>query len=174
MKKLLISALGILGFAGAQAQSASSQYSVTVPKVLSISTTPDNATFSNALSQGELENGKTLPTVIWNVKSNVNWKAMSMWAVTGLASNPAYSSYIDNSVTAFRNALKYSSDGGATWNSLQPANIYFVDPIPGYGNMSPTAAGGLNVEIRAKLLPTAYVLVPGNYIATTIVTVTAL
>ncbi len=176
MKKIILAALAAIVSVGAQAQTASDvvRYSLGVPQVISITTEPGNANFMHPLTESQLLNGKNLETVTWNVKSNGNWKASTMWSFMGLASSNANNSLLEASVTNFRNAMLYSTDNGASWQSIQPHNIFSANPIPGYGNMPPTTSAGHEVVVLAKLGALNYTVVPGTYMATTIITVTAL
>jgi hypothetical protein len=167
MKKIIMTAaLAIAAFGVAQAQSSDqSQYSFTVPQVLSIATAPANANFAYNMTEGELLGGKNLPSVTWTVKSNVNWKAVASWEVTG----PTGSSLSAASLTNFRNALVFSVGGTPfTLPSSGPASATVVS------SAGPTSAAGQSVTIDAHLNAMNYDVMPGTYVATTTVTLSAL
>jgi hypothetical protein len=176
MKKIILTAAAaIAAFAGVNAQNTASDasiYTVNVPQILSIATTPSNATFTHNLTEGQLTGGKTLQTVNWTVKSNGMWKAGASWTVTGTVASAGNSSLESGSIENFRNALKYSVDG-TNWIAV-PSNGGQYSPLPGFASAQPTSTSGASVNIQAKLEAMNFTVAPGTYTATSTITVTAL
>ena len=180
MKKILLSAAVVLAaFSAANALSANvvNTHTITVPQVLSITTVPaspsDQAT---TLTVGQLANGRDLPSVNYNIKSNGYFNVDEDFSFSMTATSPTPDAGLNNSINAFAAAYGTSSVDGGPYYALTPVTGGAPGTLSGHvtalTGVAPTSTSGLPLSLYSHINALNYDAVPGVYSVALTVTVT--